>query len=127
MPLGTFLNDGTALALHGVAWLALSESCHRVQGSWASDDAGGGSVTWGTAAGTIPCRIDGMGGGEADVAERISERATHTVTMPGFEPIEVEDRLAIDGRGEYVVLAVPEGTNTAEQVRTVEVMSAEDV
>lgn len=114
MPLTTFLNGRPVTQLRGIAWLALSENGQVGRGSFVSDGGGGGTHSW-SYGGTVPCRIDPIGGAGMDevlVADRIDDRSTHVVTVPAGTDVNHNDRFLMVGRGTYEVTAVR--TRTAE-------------
>jgi hypothetical protein len=78
--------------------------------TFSSDSGGGasGTVTYGTA---IPCRLDALGGGEGEIADRISDRSTHLVTLPPETAITTDNDFAISGEGAFEVTAVREHTD----------------
>ena len=59
---------------------------------------------------TIACRIDSMSGSEGEVANRISDRSTHLLTLPPGSSVTTEDQFYVIGRGTYEVTAVREHT-----------------
>lgn len=86
-------------------------------GATVADDGGGGAA--GTAIvgdGTVACRIDALGAGEAVVANRLSDRSTHIVTLPPGSAITTEGDFFIDGRGTFEVTAVRERTDELSTV-----------
>lgn len=112
MSVSTFLNGRAATQLRGLAFLSLSETCHVLEKTFASDGGGGGTTIWGTA-GTAPCRVDPVtrANTEQVVADRLSDESTHRITIPaGVTSISVDDRVEVVGRGLYEVTAVPERT-----------------
>lgn len=121
MPFGTFLNGRTPTQLRGLQWLTLSDQATIGSRSYASDNGGGATATW-TYGGTIPCRIDPVGAiglREGVVAERMSDRSTHRITLPANTSADTEDRVRVIGRGTFEVTAVDQVT--AEWVHVVEV------
>lgn len=71
-----------------------------------SDGEGGDSEEWAPVGETV-CRIDPYGGptssrgaggeGKGHAGERIDSRTSHIVSMPANTPIDLEQRLEIDG------------------------------
>ena len=118
MPTSTFLNGRSYQQLRGALWLSLSATGYRLTESGTTDAGGGAVNTWGTA-GTFPCRIDSLGGGENVVGNRLSDRSTHVVTLPPNSVIDNSDRFKLDG-DTYEITAVR--TATAEFARRVEVV-----
>lgn len=118
MPRSTFLDGRSYQQLRGALWLSLSATGYRLAESGTTDAGGGEVVTWGTA-GTFPCRIDSLGGGESVVGDRLSDRSTHVVTMPPNTAIDHKDRFEVDG-DTYEITAVR--TATAELARRMEVV-----
>lgn len=116
MPLATFLDGNVPSQLRGLAWLSLS-STGQVQNLAGTTDAGGGATRTWTAGSAIPCRVDAMGGSESEVANRISDRSTHLITVPPQTTIGHEDRFSISGTT-YEITAVRE--HTSEWMRTLE-------
>jgi hypothetical protein len=114
----------------GILWLSLTDSGRFLVRGTASDSGGGVTETYapaGTAvwtAGTIyPCRIDALGGGEGEVAERVSDRSTHVVTIAAgtiagsaivgsrYYPVYSTDNdFQIQDRGRYEITALREHT-----------------
>lgn len=103
----------------GLASSALTESANVLGGSIVDDGGGGGTFSV-TTGGTIPCRIDTLAGSEREIANRISDRSTHLVTLPANTAITTTNDLAIAGRGTFEVTAVQEHSN--EPIRFVEVV-----
>lgn len=85
------------------------------------DDGGGGGTYTALATGTAICRIDALGGNEGEIADRISDRSTHLVTLPAETSITTAQDLSISGRGTFEVTAVREHTD--ELARFVEVVA----
>lgn len=118
MPIGTFMNGGTAIRLRGLMWLALSDTGNVLTRTPVSDTGGGVTETWSIGA-DIPCRVDPIGGGdESVVAGRISDQSTHLITMSPETSVGTSQRVAIDNRGTFEVTAVR--SRTAEWARRVE-------
>jgi head-tail adaptor len=110
MGLATFLSGGTINQLRGLAWLALGDLGQVGTATITSDSGGGGTAVW-SYGGTIACRIDPITGGEQMAADRLSDRSTHTVTVPPGTAITTAARFAIAGRGTYEVTAVRSRTD----------------
>lgn len=91
----------------------------QVIGATIVDDGGGGGTFVPSTGGTIACRIDALGGSEGEIAERISDRSTHLVTLEPETSVTVANDFAIDGRGTYEITAVREHTD--ELTRVIEV------
>lgn len=118
MPLSTFL-DGRA-PTRGLLWLALSDTAYVFKRS-SESDGGGGSTDKYTKQAGVSARIDPIGGGEAELAARVSDRSTHVVTLrPGTE-ISLDDDLEIAG-SRYEVTAIR--SRTGEMALMVEVTDA---
>lgn len=94
----------------GLVTEALTEAAQIISGTVTDDGGGGGTVTTVTG-GTIACRIDTLTGGEGEVAQRISDRSTHLVTLPLNTAVSETQDLAIAGRGTFEVTAVREHTD----------------
>lgn len=72
----------------------------------AGDGEGGESEDW-VRVGESPCRLDPYGGpnssrgaggeGKGHAGERIDPRTSHIVTLPANTPVDLEQRLEIDG------------------------------
>jgi SPP1 family predicted phage head-tail adaptor len=116
MPFSTSVDGVVPTQLRGIAWLALSQSGTILNLAGTTDSGGGATRTW-TGSGTVDCRVDAMGGAEAEVADRIADRSTHLITVPPETTIGHEDRFASDGIT-YEVTAVRDSTR--EWVRTIE-------
>ena len=102
----------------GVLWLGLSETGRWLVRGTASDGGGGvtetytpaGTAAWNTTT-NVDCRIDSLGGGEGETAERISDRSTHVVTLhAGTASISTDWDFQIQNRGRYEVTAIRENT-----------------
>jgi hypothetical protein len=122
MPFGTFLDGREPERLRGLMFLSLSDTGNVVRGSFTSDAGGGGTIAW-TAGSALPCRIDPLtqtGGREQLVAGRVSDRATHVVTVPPGTVADTDDRFVVSGRGTFEIVAVRE--RTKEWARMVEVV-----
>jgi len=117
MPFGTFLNGGTATQLRGIQWLTLSENASVGQRTYVSDSGGGATQTW-VYGGTIPCRIDPLRQLEDAVAERMTDRSTHTIMVPVGTGVDANDRVRIYGRGTFEITAAEQ--RSAEWVRVLE-------
>lgn len=99
------------LTTRGLITEALTESGYTISGTVVSDGGGGGSVT-AVNGGTVACRIDSLSaqGDESAVANRISDRSTHLLTLPPGSSVTTEDQFYVIGRGTYEVTAVREHT-----------------
>ena len=95
----------------GLVTEALTDSGWTLSGTVTDDGGGGGTVTT-VAGGTVSCRIDslGQGAGETSVANRISDRSTHLITLPPSTDVATDDQFYVSGRGTYEVTAVREHT-----------------
>lgn len=110
MPLSTFLDGSVPTRLRGIAWLALSGSGQVGTLSGTTDSGGGATRTW-TYGSTIPSNIRAIGGREGEVADRISDRSTHLITLPPETPITTESRFSsLDEVQTYEITAVRERT-----------------
>jgi hypothetical protein len=118
MPIHTFLDGGTINQLRGLAWMTLSETGNVLGRGTVTDDVGGGATYGYLTSDDIPCRIDALGGGEGEDADRLSDRTTHLILCAPFTGMERVDRFAIDGRGTFEITAVRE--RTAEWIRVLE-------
>jgi hypothetical protein len=116
MPITTTLHDVTPFALRGLTWLALSETGYITRGTFTDNLGGGASQTFATV-GTVACRVDPVGGGEGELAELISDRTTHKITLPPATEIDSVDRFRIAGET-FEITAIR--TRTDEAVRIVE-------
>ena len=119
MSLSTFLNGRDQTQLRGIQMLALSDVGVTLLLTVTDDGGGGGTSTW-AARGTVPCRLDPMGGRSQTTGGRIDERSTHVVTVPSGTDVPVSARFAISNRGTFEVTATRE--RTGERTRTFEVM-----
>lgn len=101
----------TYASTRGLITEALTESGYTISGTVVSDGGGGGSVT-AVNGGTVACRIDSLAsqGDESAVANRISDRSTHLLTLPPGSSVTTEDQFYVIGRGTYEVTAVREHT-----------------
>lgn len=120
MPFSTFLNGRDPDRLRGLEWLALSDLGTVLSRTFSDDGGGGGTQTWGTTAGSVPCMTEPLASTSGLLAGRIDERSTHLVTFPAGTVVETDDRLVIAGRGTFEVTAVRR--QTAEWVREFEVV-----
>lgn len=95
----------------GLITEALTETGWPLGGTVVDDGGGGGTVT-SVAGGTVNCRIDTIvsQGDEGVIANRISDRSTHLVTLAPGQAVTTEDDFYINGRGTYEVTAVREHT-----------------
>lgn len=105
--LGTY-GSGTVANLRGLAMLALTDFGTVGSGSFTTDDGGGGTVTW-TYGSFVACRIDPLTGAEGVVAERVSDRSTHLITLPPTTPITVASRFVCNDVT-YEITAVRKST-----------------
>lgn len=117
MPISTFLDGSTPTQLRGLMWLALSDTGYILGGTVTDDGGGGGTTTYGTA-GTVPCRVDAMGGGEAVVADRMNDRSTHLITVPPNTDVDHANRFKVVDLGTFEITAVR--SRTRETMRTLE-------
>lgn len=101
------------------SWL-LSEMGNVLTAGSVASDSGGGATSTLTAGSDIPCRIDALGGAEGEVADRISDRSTHLVTLPAETTITAGNDFSIDNIGTFEVLAVR--SNSDELHRGIEVV-----
>lgn len=96
----------------GLITEALTEQGWPIGGT-VVDDLGGGSSGTAVAGGTVSCRIDvlaSQGNSESVVANRVSDRSTHLITLPPGTAVTTENGFYVDGRGTYEVTAVREHT-----------------
>lgn len=107
MPLGTFLNGRGPT--RGVLWLALSDEAKVLKRTEKSDSGGGYEDTY-TAQGAVPARIDPLGGGEGELAARISDRSTHLVTLPLDTEVSLPDDIEVVGVGRFEITAIRDST-----------------
>jgi uncharacterized protein YndB with AHSA1/START domain len=121
MPLSTFLDGRSYTQLRGAAWLALSDVGHVQSGSVVSDGGGGGTTVF-TSGSAVPCRIDPLTGNERLVASQIADQSTHVVTFAPDVTVALTDRIEIDGRGTFEVIAIRD--RTREWLGRVEVVQA---
>lgn len=117
MPISTFLHDNVPTQLRGLNFLSLSQT-GQVLTRTLTDDTGGGQTETYTAGSDISCRVDPVGGGESEIANRIDERTTHKITVPPATVVSAADRFQIDGIGDFEITAVR--TRTDESVRVLE-------
>ena len=117
MPFSTFLNGGTITQLRGLAWMTLTARGSVGNLAGTADSGGGATRTWTYGTVALPCRVDPLGGGEAEVANRISDRSTHLITTLPEITIGHEDRFAVEGVT-YEITAVRDATD--EWLRTLE-------
>ena len=117
MPLSTTLHDNVPTQLRGLAYIALSTTGNVLVRTLTDDGAGGQAETY-AAGSSIPCRVDPLGGGEAEAADRIDERTTHLITVPPATSVKAQDRFSVSGIGNFEITAVR--TRTDENVRVLE-------
>ena len=101
----TFLDDRPPT--RGLDLAFFPETGNIIGGSITDNQGGGGTFTESVGS-DIPCRIDALGGDEGEIAERLSDRTTHIVTVIGDTEIDTANDFAIDGRGTFEVTAVRE-------------------
>jgi head-tail adaptor len=118
-PLTTFLNGRDPERLRGVMFLALSEVAVIQTRTATSDVGGGASHVWANT-GTVECRVDPVGGGPGNLANRIDERSSHIVTVPPYADVTSGQRVTIANRGTYEITQTHE--RTAANVERFEVM-----
>lgn len=106
--------------LRGALFLGLSDTGYVLRPTVVDDLGGGGTSTFGTA-GTYPCRVDPAGGGESSLADRISERTTHRISLPPMTDVRSSDRFKVSGVT-FEITAVR--TRTEEDLRVLEVTKA---
>ncbi len=110
----------TFVPLRGLTREALTESANVLTATVTSNAGGGATSSW-VAGGTIPCRVDMLTGDEDQRGARISDSATHVVTLPPGTSIAVTDLLRVNGRGTFEVTGVR--TDTGEHARFAELMA----
>ena len=124
MSLNTFLDYPPK---RGALWMGLSDTGRFLVRGTASDGGGGvtetytpaGTAAWNTTT-NVECRIDAIGGGEGEVAERVSDRSTHVVTLhAGTAVISLDNDFQIQNRGRYEITALR--THTGEMAARFEV------
>lgn len=96
----------------GLVVEALTESGWPIDGT-VVDDGGGGASGTAIPGGTVSCRIDvvgAQGAGETLIANRISDRSTHLITLPPGTAVTTENDFYVSGRGTFEVTAVREHT-----------------
>ncbi len=121
-PLSTFMNGQPPV--RGLFWLGLSDTARFLTRTSVSDGGGGMTETY-TPAGTadwnattnFACRIDPIGGGEGEAAERVSDRSNHIVTFNtgGTITFDLDDDLQIENRGRFEITAIRKRTGEAVQ------------
>lgn len=89
---------------------ALTERGYTLAGTF-TDDGGGGATATYVAGGTVVCRLDTLSGNESEIANRISDRSTHLLTLPPNTAITIQNDFVIDGRGTFEVTAIREHTD----------------
>lgn len=120
MGLGTGFGGDTAY-LRGLQMLALTDSCEVGTLTLTEDDGGGATAAWSYAA-AVSCRVDPVTGGESVVADRLSDRTTHIITLPAGTTVLGDSRLRVNAAVVYEVTAVR--GRTGEQVQLVEAVPA---
>lgn len=110
----------TRTMTRGLVTEALTEGGNKITGT-VTDDGGGGASFSETAGAAVICRLDALGGGEGERADRLSDRSTHLLTLPAGTDIAAADTFQITGRGTFEVTAVRE--NTGELARFAEVVA----
>lgn len=116
MPITTFLSDRSPT--RGLISLALSDTGKVLKRKEASDGGGGTTDTY-EAQSEIPCRIDPVGGSEGEVADRISDRTTHVITLYPKAEVTLDDDFEVVGVGRFEITAIR--SRTSERVRIIEV------
>lgn len=100
---------------------ALPDTCVILQRTLTRDDYGGHSETW-EQVGEAPCRIAVTSGKELEIAAKLTERRTVTITLPHGTSIAADHRVRSDGRT-FEILAVLDGGEWSTALR---VLAAED-
>ncbi len=116
--------------MRGALWLGCSETGRFLVRSGTADGGGGyreiytpaGTAAWANTT-NYDCRIDALGGGEGEVAERVSDRSTHVVTFHAgtitASELSLSNDLQIENRGRYEITAIRE--HTGEMATQIEV------
>lgn len=120
MPLGTFMNGGTAAQLRGLMWLSLSDTGEVGTRTSTSDTGGGVTQIWNYGP-SVPCRVDPVlsrGDNEDVVAGRMADESTHVITLPPGTTVHHKDRFRVTNRGTFEITAVR--TRTDEWARFLE-------
>lgn len=97
------------LSTRGLITEALTERGWPLNGTIVDDLGGGGSATM-VSGGTVSCRIDTLTGREGLVANRISDRSTHLITLAPGNAVTTDSDFQIEDRGVFEVTAVREHT-----------------
>lgn len=96
MPSTPAYYDTAGTALRGLLFLSLRDTGYVLRYTLADNLGGGGTATWGTA-GTVWCRVDPLGGGDVQQADRIDDRTTHLITVPALTDVQGRDHFVISG------------------------------
>ncbi len=114
MGLSTFLSNPP---IRGLLWLSLTDTGRFLIRSSVSDGGGGQTETYlpdpsAAWAGTnnVACRIDALSGIEGEVADRVSDRSTHLVTINAPYSVSLNSDFQILNRGRYEITAIREHT-----------------
>lgn len=110
----------TFVPLRGLTREALTETANVLAGTATSNAGGGATASW-VAGGTVPCRVDAIGGGQGQLANRVADNATHLATLPPDTSVGVANLLRVNGRGTFEVVAVR--NDTREHARFVELVA----
>lgn len=94
----------------GLVTEALAERGYPLAGT-VVDDLGGGGTLVQSARGTVACRVDILSGEEGLLAQRVSDRSTHLLTLPAGTELTGSETFVVIGRGTFEVTAVREHTN----------------
>ena len=89
------LTDGELAQLRADLDLSLAGTAVISTSTWASDDGGGGSMTW-SPSGTVDCRIAPAAGDEGVSGARLHPDTEVIVTLPRGTAVTVEDRIEHD-------------------------------
>jgi head-tail adaptor len=86
----------------------LPDTANILAGTLTPDGAGGQTVTWGTVAGTIACRLDPVRGREIDIGGQVQAFYGFVLTLPHGTTITAQHRVEVGGGTFAVVSADPE-------------------
>ena len=109
MSVTTFLDGRPYTQLRGLRAAALSDTGHRLAGTFSDDGGGGGTAVYQNSS-TVPCRLTPLTGLEGEQGGRVSDLSDYMVTVPSGTVLTIQDRFLIDGRGTFTITATRERT-----------------
>lgn len=101
----SWLTDGELASIRADVAELLPSTCNLLAATSQSDGMGGFTITWGTAAANVSCRLDAYRGAEQVTAQALQPYHTFVLTLPHDTTITEHYRVEI-GTVTYTVQSV---------------------